>query len=151
MKKRAKTGTSRKKIAVILTVLVAFSLVIYLGVVQNLPRPPKTAKEYFEVISAAVEPTGKERIDENGTVWVIYGVAFTFKPILGEAHGVLVKSWANSPPQDIGDLSVNQIRTVVLLSNTGSAIRQDADGKFRVTVNVESLEARGPLTLELSP
>ncbi len=150
MKRKAKTVTSRKKIVVILAVLVVFSLIIFVGLEQSQPKPVQAADKYFQVVSAAVEPSIGDRIDQNGTVWIIHAVTFTFKPILGEAHGVLVKSWANSEPQDVGDVLMNQLRTVILTSKTGAAITQSADGKFRVTVSIDSMEATGPLTLVLS-
>lgn len=152
MKKRAKQRRFNRNIVVFLLVVVVFGFVVYLAVLQNPPsaQTQKTAAEYFEVVNAAVETTGQERIEQNGTIWVIYGVSFQFKPVLGDAHGVVVKSWANSQEQDVGDLSKGQARTVVLISPTGLPVRQK-DGKFSVTVRIDSLEAKGPLTFALSP
>ena len=152
MKKRAKPKKSNRNIAIALLVLVVFAFIVYAAWRQYVPtRWSWTAAEYFQIESAAVEPTGKEKIDLNGTLWVIYGITFTFKPILGDAHAVVVQSWANSPSDEgqVGDLSKNQTTIVTLISPNGAAIRE-TNGKFPVKIYINSVEANGPLTLNLS-
>jgi len=135
--------------------LVIFGAIIVVGIYQNPLQKPKKdeAKDYFEIVSAAIEPAVNDRIEENGTVWIIHGLTFQIRAVEGDAHEVVILSWANSEPYLIGEMKKGEIKTVFppLSSPFGYSTVQQADGTFPVKIRVKSLEAEGSITINLPP
>lgn len=148
MKKKKKTG---RKIAILLVLMIFVFITAfawYLSQVQN-PSSKQEAQDYFQVTSAAVNPTGREQIEENGTVWIIHAISVTFKAVGGDAHMVVVQSWAGSQPELIDTMLKDVPRQVILFSSHGTAIRKEPGG-FPVTLRITSVEASGKIKFYLS-
>ena len=145
-RKRKKKKKTSSKIAILLIVVFGFITVIvwYQSQVQN--GGSRDAQDYFEVVSAGVD---SGRVENNGTVYILTGISLTFKAVGGNAHEVVIQSWADSDPILIGTMLKDVPRTVYLLSDRGYATSKEPDG-FPVTIRIASLEASGKFKFYLS-
>ena len=145
-RKRKKKKKTSSKIAILLIVVFGFITVIvwYQSQVQN--GGSRDAQDYFEVVSAGVD---SGRVENNGTVWILTGISLTFKAVGGDAHEVVIQSWADSDPILIGTMLKDYPRTVGLFSSRGYATSKELDG-FPVTIRIASLEASGKFKFYLS-
>ncbi len=92
----------RKSNKTIVILLFVAGIFISLAIASyfNQPHGPqslrkKPAEEYFKVLNAKV--LGCEPRGEN--VWKIYLISFELQAIGGDAHNVVIQSWAMSEPQ----------------------------------------------------
>lgn len=138
--------TSRKRNAAILLIVVVFAALAVIGLYQNMSSSrPLTAQEYFEVTAAGIISGS---IPENNT-YLVTAITVTFKPIRGDAHEVVVQSWANSDPQDVGDLKKDAVFTVSLYSQYGVVLKRQPQG-FLTSIRITSWEASGEVKFYLS-
>lgn len=140
--------TSRKRNAVILLIVVIFAAIAVIGLYQNMSSSrPLTAQEYFEVIEAGIIDGTPQ---DNGTIYIIRAITVTFKPVKGDAHELTVGSWANSDPQDIGDLKKDTPQTVSLFSGSyGVSLRRQPEG-FLTSIHITCWEVSGEVKFFLS-
>lgn len=147
MSRKIKKKKTSSKIAILLVVVIFCSITaiaLYQSQVQS--GGPKEAQDYFEVVSAGVD---SGRVEENGTVWIVTGMSFTFKAVGGAAHEVFIQSWAGSDPIEVGTMLKDAPRTILLLSSRGYVTRKETDG-FPVKIRITSLEASGQVKFYLS-
>lgn len=139
--------TSRKRDAVILLIVVIFAAIAVIGLYQNMSSSrPLTAQEYFEVTEAGIIDGTPQ---DNGTTYIVRAITVTFKPVKGDAHEIVVQSWANSEPQDIGDLKKDTPQTVSLFSTYGVALKRQPEG-FLTSIRITSWEVSGVVKFFLS-
>ncbi len=150
MRKKRKARKSRRKTVIIIALPIIFVAIIALGVYQGTQPTPnpikKEARDYFQII----EPTVNYAKPIGNDSWILYQIGFTLKAVGGDAHGVVVRSWANSEPVELGTILSNQSRYVELISTSGYHA-EVKDGKILTTVGIGSVEAIGKITLDLYP
>lgn len=141
---------SKKKTILAIALLLVFAVIIVIGFHQSQQEVKQyTVEEYFEV-TAAVEPMGNDLFENNGTVWIIHAIWAGVRPVKGDAHAVVVQSWAGSDPLNLGDIPKGQIRRDIMNSYLGSHIAQNrTDGNFHVTLRIYSQEASGRVDVVL--
>jgi len=140
--------TSRKRNAAILIIVVIFAAIAVIGLYQNINSSrPLTAQEYFQVTEAGIIDGS---VEDNGTIYIVKAITVTFKPVKGDAHEVVVQSWANSKPEDVGDLKKDALKTVSLFSTYGVALRRQPEG-FLTSIRITSWEVSGTVKFFLSP
>ena len=144
MTKEKKQKKSHKKTIAAITLLTVFGIIIVLGAYQYQPAIPPTVEEYFEV-TAAIEPMGNDRIENNGTVYILHAIWVGVKAVGGDAHGVVVQSWAGSDDLQLGDIPKGQTRSDMMVSFTGAVVRQQEDGNFYVKLTIRSNEVSGTI------
>lgn len=138
--------TTRKRNAAILLVIVIFAAIAVIGLYQNMNSSrPITAQDYFEVTEAGIISA---TIPDNDT-YVVTAIAVTFKPVKGDAHEVVVQSWANSEAKDVGDLVKGNLTTVSLYSKYGIVLKRQPQG-FPTSIRITSWEASGTVKFFLS-
>lgn len=139
--------TGRKRDAAILLIVVVFAAIAVIGLYQNMSSSrPLTAQDYFQVTEAGIIDGS---VEDNGTIYVVKAITVTFKPVKGDAHEIVVQSWANSEPQDVGDLKKDTLKTVSLFSTYGVALRRQPQG-FLTSIRITSWEATGEVKFYLS-
>ena len=140
--------TSRKRNAAILIIVVIFAAIAVIGLYQNINSSrPLTAQDYFLVTEAGIIDGS---VEDNGTIYIVKAITVTFKPVKGDAHEVVVQSWANSKPEDVGDLKKDALKTVSLFSTYGVALRRQPEG-FLTSIRITSWEVSGTVKFFLSP
>lgn len=153
VKKRKRRRKSQKTKAIL---LLATGIIIVLAVAlylyhshgpQHLQKKP--AEEYFKLLNAKV--LGGEPIGEN--MWKINLISFELQAIGGDAHNVIIKSWAMSEPQELENIPENESRSVILQSPYPNAdvVEMNDEGMLPVTIAVTSDEAEGKITTPFSP
>jgi hypothetical protein len=139
--------SNRKRDAAILLIVVIFTAIAVIGLYQNMSSSrPLTAQEYFQVTQAGIIDGS---VEDNGTIYIVKAITVTFKPVRGDAHEIVVRSWANSEPQDVGDLKKDALKTVSLFSTYGVALRRQPQG-FLTSIRITSWEVSGELKFFLS-
>jgi hypothetical protein len=163
MRKRRKERTSYKKIGVVLAVLIPLTIIIVVGLYQ-LPTQSQTvkkqAREYFEILEPTVDngeflnPT----VDQGGSYQNssrlrIYGISFTLKAIGGDAHSIVVRSWAQADLFAIEGLAKGEEKYVSQISAYpyGMIVEKNSEGVFQWTAKITSEEAEGEITFDLPP
>lgn len=158
MKKKAGKKTYKKSLIAV-TLVVTFGVIIVLGIYQHrlLPQAQPTQKfqaaEYFEIVDATVD-NANPKFNSTGALvaWEMYALRYTLKAVKGDAHDVVIKSWAQAQPvyfdviQKGGNVTVTQTST-----QTAPYLLevQNVDGKFKFTVNLRSAEAEGKIDIWL--
>lgn len=145
-RKRKKKKKASSRIAILL-VAVAFGSVavvaLYQSQVQN--GGSREAQDYFEVVSAGVD-TGEILSNET---WKLTGISLTFKAAGGDAHEVVIQSWAGSEPILVGAMRKDIPRTVGLISSRGYITHRKPEG-FPVEIRITCLEASGKFKFYLT-
>jgi hypothetical protein len=134
--------TKKTRLIAILFILVVFGVIAAIGLYQNQAQSKEwTAQEYFQVTEAGVING-----EVDGDVWILYGISVTFKAVGGDAHGVVVQSWAGSEAQEIGTMVKDVPQTIWLYSPTSTygggyaSHKNQTDGHFYVEIRITSLE-----------
>lgn len=149
MRRRKKRTKLNKRMAVLLVIVGVFMLAAvasYLSQLRSLEKKP--AEEYFRVFDATVNYGVPRR---NGTAWIIYGISFKLQAVGGDAHNVIVQSWAMAEPVELGDIPKDGFKTVTQTSAPpfGYLSEMNEDGKFPMLIRITSLEAEGKITIYL--
>jgi len=163
MRKERRKRTSHKKIGIALAILIPVTIIIVVGIYQLQGQGQlvkKQAKDYFEIVEPTVDngefldPT----IDQGGSYQNssrlrIYGISFTLKAIGGDAHSIVVKSWAQADLFAIEALAKDQSQYVYQTSTPpfGMIVEKNSQGIFQWTVKITSEEAEGEITFGLPP
>jgi len=165
MRNKRRKGTSAKKIGTIVAVLLIFAVIVGIGLyqlqAQSRPFVKKQAKDYFEILEPTVNdydylnPTvDKGGSYENSSTLMVYSISFQLKAIGGDAHSVVVKSWAQAEMYPIVSISQNQQQYVQQDSSRpfGKPIyKNSTTGYFEFTIGITSEEADGDITFALPP
>jgi len=156
---RGRNRKPRRKTLSLLAVLLVFVAIIALGVYQSRPQPKKPAAEYFEIFDAGVNPDQIEFLNptedqggsyENSSVMIIYGIYFKIRAIGGDAHDVIVKSWATAPEEYFEKIVKGQYAYYSKASNRpGGYYSEKEGGKFPFEVGIWSWEAEGTIKIYL--
>lgn len=137
----------KKKTILTIALLLVFGAIIVLGLYQSqLEAKQYTVEEYFEV-TAGYEPMGNDLSEKNGTVWIIHAIWVGVRAVKGDAHGVVIQSWAGSEPLNLGDIPTGQVRREMMNSYIGARLTQKDDNKFYVTLRILSQEISGSVNV----
>lgn len=158
-RKRIKKRKKTRRTVVLLSILLVFAVILVIGLYQLQPIPKKPASEYFEIFEATVDdgefrnpsiPEGGSY--ENSSVLIVYGLSFKLRAVGGDAHFVVVKSWATANPVPIDIINKGQYEFVqqYSLRPYGLMVEKDSEsGKFRFTIGIKCSEAEGDITFDL--
>jgi len=143
-RKRRKKGNKTIVIIPLVGIVILLAIALYF----NQPHvQKKTAEEYFKVLDPKV--LAGEHKEEN--VWKIYHISFKLQAIGGDAHNVIIQSWAMADPQELFDIPKNESRLVILESLWGDFVEMNNEGKLPVSITITSDEAEGKITIAFSP
>jgi len=153
VRKRKRRKKSNKKIVIlplvagVLIVLVVAIYFIQTHGPQDLQK--KLAEEYFKALNARV--LVGEPLEEN--MWKISFISFELQAIGGDAHNVIIKSWAMADPQELEDILENEFKPVLLQAPSphGYVVEMNNDGMLPIIIAVTSREAEGKITILFSP
>ena len=143
-KRRGKKNTQ----TLILLLSIGFVIVVIIAVAlyQTQPSQPKQeADEYFEIFDPV--PIWFD-VRENGSVLILYEISFKLKAVGGDAHLVIIQSWAMGEPQELGTILEGDFKEVTLSSPDGY-LSVKMEGKFPVSIRIGSTEAEGKITTYL--
>jgi hypothetical protein len=163
MKTGTKSGKPKtKKIIISLIIIFAFVGIIALGLYQSLSqsqtRPSKKpAAEYFEIFEATVNDGEFEMpsVDqggsyENSSILFIFSISYKIRAIGGDAHNVVIKSWAKADLVDFQVIQKDQWEYVEQTSSRplyGYKSTKDSTGKFPFQAKIVSDEAEGTILI----
>lgn len=145
-RKREKVG---KEIVVLLVIISILVLAAALYLAQPTSQEKKPAEEYFRVFDATVDDAEPIKNDTVAVIWMIYGISFKLQVVGGDAHSLVVQSWAWAEPVYVGDVSKGDSRYVSQASPHPYGYRSiiNEDGKFPMTIRITSVEAEGKITI----
>ena len=150
-KRKLKVNKLLMPVALILVVAV-FVLAAAMYGLSNAPPPKKElepASEYFEFIQPTVTDY-EGPMGEHNETYIIKGIGFQIKPVKGDAHGIAIGSWAAGEPVEVGDLKQGETKWVEVRSSSFGLPVQPVNGtQFQVTIQVNSAEAAGKVTLTI--
>lgn len=151
MKKRRKkkgVNVAAYVLLVTMSVLILTTAAFYLGrpQSQDLDQERKPAKDYFRVFEPTVD-MAKPLNPPDNTQWIIYGISFKLQPIHGDAHNVIVRSWAMADPEEVGDIPEGEFEYVSIEAPYGYYGEMNEDGKVPITISIYSEEAEGEITV----
>lgn len=141
--KKRKVSKSVLILSLVVVIAIIISVAIYLNQQQGGLR---TAEEYFEILNATVD-YGDFR--QNDTV-VIYTISFEIKAVGGDAHDVMVQSWARAQSYAVGTILEGETKAVMEMTSNppfGILSRENEDGKFPMEIRITSMEADGYVTI----
>jgi hypothetical protein len=139
-----------KKTVIAVVLLLIFGTIIALGVYQSqLHTRQYTVDEYFDV-SVGIEPWAGDKVFSNGTVAIIHSIVVTVKAVEGDAHGVIIQSWAGSESAVLEDIAKGESKTDYMISTEGARFTRGTDGKYTVGLHILSLEASGEISVKFS-
>lgn len=163
MREERKKRKSYKKIGVVLAISIPLTIIIVVGIyqLQGQGQPiKKQAKDYFEIVEPTVDngeflnPT----IDQGGSYQNsshlrVYSLSFKLKAIGGDAHSVVVKSWATANSVPIEGIARGEWEYVTQESAPpfGMVVGKNSEGIFQFTLKITSEEADGEITFSLPP
>ncbi len=134
MTQKTKRKKKSKKLWILLVLLI-FGVITVIGLYQSQQQP---ANIHFEIVSAGWEGPPPE-LKSNGSVAIIYGISVTFKVVGGDAHQVVVESWVDSEPEELGTMLKDTPKTVLLYALPGYLSRKEENG-YPVEIRIKSLE-----------
>jgi hypothetical protein len=135
-----------KKTIIAITLLLVFGAIIALSIYQSRTEP-YTLEGYLDV-TAAIEPYANDRVLGNGTSIIIHAIVVTVKAVQGDAHGVVVQSFANSEPISFGDIPKGTEKRDYMIFPSGTHITKE-NGQFLVTLRILSQEVTGEVTVDI--
>jgi len=141
--KKRKVSKSVLILSLVVVIAIIISVAIYLNQQQGGLR---TAEEYFEILNATVD-YGDFR--QNDTV-VIYTISFEIKAVGGDAHDVMVQSWARAQNYAVGTILEGETKAVMEMTSNppfGILSHENEDGKFPMEIRITSMEADGYVTI----
>ena len=151
IRKRKRRKKSNKRLVILLlvaSILIILAVAAYL-IQHNGPQDlqKKPAVEYFEVLNANV--LVGDLLEEN--TWKISSISFELQAIGGDAHNVIIQSWAMAEPQELENILENESKAVILQSPNGQVVETNNEGMLPVIIKVTSDEAEGKITIPFSP
>ncbi len=146
-KKKKGVNVGVKVLLVTIGVLILVAVGSYLSGPQSVKKKP--AEEYFRVSEAYIV-SGEPR--ENGTAYMIYDIYFELQAVGGDAHNVIIQSWAMAEPVELGDISEGKSKDVRQNSPNpyGYFSEMNEDGKFPMQIRITSKEAEGKIIIPLT-
>jgi len=150
IKKRRRVNKPLVILSLAIVIVISLSAVSYLN---QLPREKKLADEYFEIFDATVND-GEFRDGssyEDSTMLVIYSISYKLRAKGGDAHDVIVKSWAKAGPLDLETILEDGYKYVEQTSVPpfGYQSEKAENGMFPFDVRISSVEAEGTITIYL--
>jgi len=151
-KRRMKRRKLKKEIVciVVITIFVSLMIALYLSQQSNRETEPKqSAEEYFRIFDTTINDADPVTNDTVIVRWIIYWISFKIQAIGGDAHNVVVKSWAKAPHEWVGDIPEGEYRYVEQMSIRpfGYMSEIDKDGKVPMEIVITSTEAEGAVTI----
>lgn len=149
MKKRKKkkgVNVAAYVLLVTMSVLILTTVAFYLSRPQSPDLERKPAEDYFRVFEPTVD-IAKPLNPPDFTQWIIYGISFKLQPVDGDAHNVIVRSWAMSNPEEVGDIPKGEFEYVSIEAPYGYYGEMNEDGKVPITISIYSEEAEGEITV----
>lgn len=149
-KRRKKSNQKKVILPLVAGILIILAAAIYFiqshGPQDMQKKPPE---EYFKVLNATV--LIGEPLEEN--MWKLSFISFQLQAVGGDAHNVIIKSWAMSNPQELEDILENESKPVLLQAPSphGYVTEMNNDGMLPIIIAVTSDEAEGKITILLSP
>lgn len=144
--KKRKVSKSLLIVSLVAGIIIIISMAWYINQ-QQWGFQEKSAEEYFEILDATID-YGEFR--KNGTAVVIYAISFKIKAIEGDAHYVMVQSWAQAERYQVGTILKGEIRAVIEMMSPppfGYLSEKNEDGKFPMKIRITSEEAKGYVTI----
>ena len=144
--KKRKVSKSVLILSLVAGIVIIISVASYLSQQQG-GFQKRTAEEYFEILDATID-YGEYR--EEGTALVIYAISFKIKAVEGDAHDVMVQSWARAQRYYVGEILKGETKAVMeMMSNPpfGYFSKKNEDGKFPMEIKITSMEADGYVTI----
>jgi hypothetical protein len=162
MRKERKKRTSHKKVSVVLAILIPLMVIIAVGMyqLQGQGQPKKQAKDYFLIFDATVNEGEflNPAMDQGGSYQNssrlrVYSLSFKLKAVGGDAHSVVVKSWARADLFPIEVIAKGEWYFVTQESPYpyGMILNKNSEGIFQFTAKITSEEAAGEITFDLPP
>jgi len=150
-RERRKKSNKKKVILPLVAGILIISAVATYFIQSHSPQDmqKKPAEEYFKVLNARV--LVGEPLEEN--MWKISFISFQLQAIGGDAHTVIIKSWAMTDPQELEDILENESKPVLLQAPSphGYVTEMNNDGMLPIIIAVTSREAEGKITILFSP
>lgn len=151
--KRKRLKLKKEKVAIVV-VIIFVVLMIALYLIQQSTRktePKEPAEEYFRIFDTTVNDADPVTNDTAIERWIIYSISFKIQAIGGDAHNVVVKSWARAPHEGIGNIPEGEYRYVEQTSVRpfGYMSEINEDGKVPMEITITSTEAEGTVTIYL--
>ncbi len=157
--RRRRQKKTRKNTVILLAILLVFVLIIIVAVSQSPPKSKEPADKYFEIFEATVNygefqdpPEDEGGSYQNSSALIIYDISFKIRAIGGDAHNVVVGSWAKVPEVYFEEILKDQSAYYSEFSQApfGYLSRKDKEvGKFPFEVRIRSSEAEGTITIYL--
>ncbi len=154
MRKRRKRRKSRKWVWILLAFIIVLSIIIVPRLFQGqYELQKKSVEEYFEIFDATVND-GEFRgglTYENSSAVIIYGISYKIRAKGGDAHDVIIQSWARAEPLDLLTILEGQYKYVEQSSAPpfGYLTEKAENGMFPFDVKIKSAEAEGTITINL--
>jgi len=150
-KGRRKRRKLRKEIVgIVVTIFVVLMIALYLSQ-QSIreTKPKEPAENYFRIFDTTVNDADPITNDTVVERWIIYSISFKIQAIGGDAHNVVVKSWAKAPHWEVGDIPEGEYRYVEQMSERpyGMMSEVDEDGKVPMEITITSTEAEGAVII----
>lgn len=151
-KGRRKRRKLRKEIVgiAVITIFVVLMIALYLNqqsIRETEPKEP--AEKYFRIFDTTVNDADPITNDTVVERWILYWISFKIQAIGGDAHNVVVKSWAKAPHEEVGDLQEGEYRYVEQMSERpyGYMSEINEDGKVPMKITITSTEAEGAVII----
>ena len=149
-KNRRKKRTKIKREIVVLLAIISILVVavaLYLNARARAPKKP--AEGYFSIFDNTINDAEPRTNDTVIVRWIIYGISFKIQAADGDAHDVIILSWAKAEPVYIGDIPKGEWRYVSQTSSRpfGYMSQIDEDGKVPMKIRITSKEAEGTVTI----
>lgn len=157
MRKPKKRRKSRKWTWILIAFILVLGIIVVPRLFQSLASSPKVeksrAEEYFEIFNATVnDGVFKDGSSyEDSSRLVIYGISFCLRTKGGDAHDVIIQSWAKAEPVDFETILEGQYKYVEQSSQSpfGYLSEKAENGMFPFDVKISSVEAEGTITIYL--
>lgn len=148
-KKRRKRRKKIKEVLVLLVVILFLVLAVASFLSQQRSQEKMPAEEYFRVFDATVDDAEPRTNDTVVVGWMIYGISFKLQAVVGDAHNVVVQSWAMADLVYFGDIPKDRFGYVSQMSPRpyGYMSKINEDGEFPMTIRISSKEAEGKITI----
>ncbi len=150
MRKRKKRRKSRKWVWILFAFILLLGIIVVPRLFQSQSERQR-ADDYFEIFDAAVNDGDfKDGSSyEDSSILVIYGISFKLRAKGGDAHDVIIQSWAQAEPVDLETILEGQYKYVEQASVPpfGYLTEKAENGMFPFDVEIKSVEAEGTITI----
>lgn len=147
-KKRIKKRKVNKPLLIVSLVAVVIIIITVASFIsQQRGFQEKTAEEYFEILDPTVD---YGELIQNDTAVKIYTISFKIKAVGGDAHDVMVQSWARAERYPVGTIFEGEVKAVIQMMSPppfAYLSEKNEDGKFPMEVKITSIEANGFVTI----